>query len=164
MKISLGEVMASKDGKIDFDYEIDLSREIVGGEAVFQDPVRLYGSVESRNEAFLLEGTVETTLTVACARCLKPVRTEQHTDVSLILTRKVANEELDDMIVVDTDELELDDILIPELFLDLNTVVLCRPDCKGICPRCGKDLNEGDCGCSRKEVDPRLAKLAELLK
>ena len=71
---------------------------------------------------------------------------------------------IDDMVVVDTDELELDDILIPELFLDLNTVVLCRPDCKGICPRCGKDLNEGDCGCSRREVDPRLAKLAELLK
>lgn len=164
MKISLGEVMTSRDGKIDFDYEIDLSREQVGGEAIFQDPVRLCGFVASRNEAFLLEASVETVLTVACARCLKPVRTEQYTEVSLVLTRKVANEELDDMIVIDTDEIELDDILVPELFLDLDTVVLCRPDCKGLCPRCGKDLNEGDCGCSRKEIDPRLAKLAELLK
>lgn len=164
MRISLGEVMTSKDKRIDFDYDIDLSQEFVAGEQIFKDPVRICGSIESKNEAFQLEAEISTDLTVACARCLKPVRYEHYTDVSLILTRKVANEEMDDIIVVESDEVEVDDILVPELFLDLDTVVLCDPDCKGLCPKCGHDLNEGDCGCNRKEIDPRLAKLAELLK
>jgi uncharacterized protein len=41
---------------------------------------------------------------------------------------------------------------------------LCRPECKGLCPRCGRDLNEGDCGCDSTEVDGRLAGLAALLE
>ena len=41
---------------------------------------------------------------------------------------------------------------------------LCRPDCRGLCPRCGRDLNEGDCGCSSAEVDSRLAGLASLIE
>ena len=41
--------------------------------------------------------------------------------------------------------------------------VLCSEDCKGLCPKCGRDLNEGECGCDLKEPDPRLAVLAQLL-
>ena len=57
----------------------------------------------------------------------------------------------------------LDEILIPELLLDMEMTVLCREDCKGLCPKCGKNLNDGDCGCDRREIDPRLAVLQEFL-
>ena len=50
-----------------------------------------------------------------------------------------------------------------ELILDMETSVLCQEDFRGLCPKCGKNLNEGDCGCDRREVDPRLSKLQELL-
>ena len=41
---------------------------------------------------------------------------------------------------------------------------LCRPDCKGLCPKCGADLNQADCGCDREVVDPRLAALKDWMK
>ena len=42
--------------------------------------------------------------------------------------------------------------------------VLCREDCKGLCPKCGANLNRGECGCSRREIDPRLAVLQRILE
>jgi len=50
-----------------------------------------------------------------------------------------------------------------EVILDLPSKHLCKDDCKGICFKCGKNLNEGECDCETREVDPRLAKLMELL-
>ena len=55
-------------------------------------------------------------------------------------------------------------LMVPELIMDMEMAVVCTEDCKGLCPKCGKDLNEGECGCNRKEVDPRLACLAALLE
>ena len=49
------------------------------------------------------------------------------------------------------------------LLLDFPTRVLCSEDCKGLCHKCGKDLNEGDCGCDHREIDPRFAVLQQLL-
>ena len=51
---------------------------------------------------------------------------------------------------------DLDEILTTAFVLNMDSKLLCRPDCKGICPRCGKNLNEGACSC-RPEIDPRLA-------
>ena len=48
--------------------------------------------------------------------------------------------------------------------LDMDTKTLCSEDCKGLCPRCGADLNQGPCSCAKKDVDPRLAVLAKLLE
>ena len=66
--------------------------------------------------------------------------------------------------LVEGETFDLDEIIREELILNMDMTVLCSEDCKGLCPRCGKNLNEGDCGCDRTEVDPRLAKLTQLLK
>ena len=58
---------------------------------------------------------------------------------------------------------ELDEILTTAFVLNMDSKLLCKPDCKGLCFRCGKNLNEGDCDC-RPETDPRLAVLGQLLK
>ena len=60
------------------------------------------------------------------------------------------------------DWLNLDDLLETEFILDMPTKFLCREDCKGVCPKCGKNLNDGECDC-RPDVDPRFAALAQLL-
>mgnify|MGYP002624301755 CR=1 FL=1 len=59
-------------------------------------------------------------------------------------------------------ELDIDDLLESVYILSMDRQILCREDCKGLCPRCGADLNEGACGCG-KESDPRLAVLEQLL-
>ena len=56
----------------------------------------------------------------------------------------------------------MDDLLETVYILDMDTKYLCRPDCKGVCPECGQNLNEGPCSC-RKKPDPRLAVLEQLL-
>lgn len=156
--------MASREQRLDFDYDIDLSSEEIGGERPFPEPVRAVGSVETKSGITRLNARIEAHVVTACARCLTPVEYDKDVDVSLILTRSVDNDEMDDIIYVESDEIDLDDLLVPELILDMDIAVLCSEDCKGLCPKCGKNLNEGDCGCDRRVIDPRLAKLQELLK
>ena len=64
--------------------------------------------------------------------------------------------------VLDGDKLDLDETLSTLFVLDMETKFLCTEDCKGLCSKCGANLNHGPCGC-RKEIDPRLAVLEQLL-
>ena len=88
--------------------------------------------------------------------------------MEFLLVKELAGQEEqelpDDMLAIRSDELELDEVLIPELILDMEMAVLCREDCKGLCPKCGANLNRGECGCSRREIDPRLAVLQRILE
>ena len=58
---------------------------------------------------------------------------------------------------------QVDDLVEEDLILDQPSKVLCSEECRGLCPMCGKDLNEGSCDCRRETVDPRLAALQQLL-
>ena len=82
-----------------------------------------------------------------------------------MLVRELSDEENDDgeFVVVPDETLDVDQLVTEDILLDLPSKFLCSPNCRGLCPRCGKDLNEGDCGCEREDVDPRLAVLKELL-
>jgi uncharacterized protein len=60
--------------------------------------------------------------------------------------------------------LDVDEELLEMLEMDFPTKILCREDCAGLCPKCGKNLNLGTCNCVTKEIDPRLAPLAKLLE
>ena len=67
-----------------------------------------------------------------------------------------------DYFLLDNGELDLDEVVNTTFILAMDTTNLCSEDCKGLCARCGADLNLGPCGC-RPEVDPRLAALSQLL-
>jgi uncharacterized protein len=70
----------------------------------------------------------------------------------------------EDYIELADGKLELEETAIEQLMMEFPMKELCSPDCKGLCPKCGKDLNEGECGCVKKEIDPRLAILQKLLE
>ena len=59
--------------------------------------------------------------------------------------------------------LDLEDTVRTDVLLELPGKVLCSEDCKGLCCQCGKNLNEGSCTCEKKQIDPRLAVLSQLL-
>ena len=69
----------------------------------------------------------------------------------------------DDRIEVQGYSLDLDDLIMNDILLELPTKLLCRDDCMGLCPECGKNLNDGTCSCRKETVDPRLAVLKQLL-
>lgn len=168
MLIHLRDLAATPSHRVRFDYTTDLSKEEVGFEYPFRQPVRLAGEITDAAGAVTLRAVVQAHVTTRCARCGEPVEYDKETPVEFLLVKEIAGQEEqelpDDMLAIRSDELELDEVLIPELILDMEMAVLCREDCKGLCPKCGANLNRGECGCSRREIDPRLAVLQRILE
>ena len=98
-----------------------------------------------------------------CARCLAPVDGvfsldfERTVVTEGTLTEQQLEEMSDEYVVLCGSELDVDEPLREELLLSFPLRLLCSEDCPGLCPRCGKPRREGDCGCSEREIDPRLA-------
>ena len=164
MTVNLKDLASSAQERICFDYTIDLSAEEVNFERPFPKPVRVAGQVSGESGMIRLEAQIEAEVHTRCARCARPVVYEKKVPVDFFLVSGAkGSEESDDLIAVEGDEVELDDIAVPELLLDMEMAVLCREDCKGLSPHCGKDLNEGPCGCEPRQIDPRLEALKKLL-
>ena len=81
-----------------------------------------------------------------------------------VLVTSLNREENDELILVEDMRLDLSELAESDIILALPSKFLCRNDCRGLCPRCGKDLNDGDCGCDTRETDPRLESLRQLLE
>jgi len=110
-----------------------------------------------------LSGTISGLYSAACGRCLAPVTQ----GFSLELDLPVENEEAEsdeDVIIAEGKKIDLASLAQETVFTSLPMRLLCREDCKGLCPKCGKDINTGDCACDHKEIDPRLAGLADFFK
>ena len=80
------------------------------------------------------------------------------------LAPSIEGEESDSILPVPDMKLDLDELVYSEVVVSVPMKHLCKEDCKGICEKCGKNLNEGECGCPKREIDPRLSVLADLLK
>ena len=81
-----------------------------------------------------------------------------------VLVEEFTNEDSEDegVFPIEAGAADLEDIVRTVFVLNLDSKLLCKPDCKGICHRCGKNLNDGPCDC-KKEIDPRFAALQQLL-
>ena len=134
----------------DFDFELDLSQEELSGVKPFTTPVRVSGSVGNHTGVVELNAVAEPVLELNCDRCAKPITVPLQIKIFHTLVTHLNDETNDEL------------LLINELRFDLPAKFLCSEDCKGVCPKCGKDLNTGSCSCS-KETDPRLDVLKQLL-
>ena len=128
-------------------------------------PVQVSGIVRNVADALVLEGEAATTLELTCDRCLEPFTQEMRVPVEALLAESLANEagaDNDEIILLEDGAVDLDEVFTTAVVLAMDSKHLCREDCKGLCPGCGVNLNREPCRC-RKEVDPRLAALAQLL-
>ena len=151
-----------------FRFALDLSGLELGGVKPFCAPVQAEAEIGGFAGAVRLLLRVEYTVSMPCDRCGKQTEKSFRREFAHLLVRQLSDEQesatLDEeYIVVPDEQLDLDELLREDILLDLPTKYLCRDDCKGLCPKCGKDLNEGDCGCDRREIDPRLEILKSLL-
>ncbi len=138
-----------------------------GGEEIpFAGPVEVAVEVTATGPgSFWLEGRARGSLVLTCSRCLE--RFAHPIEVTLAETCKMVAQEGaggGDWLPVRGEVLDLRPELAREFFAALPMKPLCRPDCPGLCPVCGRPLEAGACGCRREEVDPRLAALRELLR
>ena len=163
MRLDLRPILRTPGASLPFQFELDLSGLDFSGEKPFAHPVRVGGTVRNMAGALSLEGTAETTLELVCDRCLKPFARELALPVSTLLAEELEDEENDEIVLLEDGEVDAGDLARTAFILGMDTKTLCSEDCKGLCPRCGADLNLGPCGCGR-EADPRLAVPAKLLE
>ena len=146
----------------EFSFELDLSSQELGGTKPFVAPVRVSGSAGNYTGIVEVRAKAEFELETSCDRCAKPITLPQETEIFHTLVTHLTDDSNDELILVNELRFDLDPLITEDIFLDLPSKLLCSEDCKGVCPRCGKDLNQGSCSCE-KEVDPRLAALKQLL-
>ncbi len=145
-----------------FNYELDLSEQELNGSKPFASPVKISGHAGNYTGIVELHATADFTLETACDRCAKPISLPLATKIFHTLVTSLNDETNDELMLVNELRFDLDPLITEDIFLDLPSKFLCGEDCKGICSKCGADLNAGSCSCE-KEVDPRLAALKQLL-
>lgn len=148
----------------DFSHSLDLSSVKFWGERPFSKPVEVNGTAGCRSGIYTVRYAAELETTGTCSRCLVPVtqaisREYEHT----VLVDPEDDDIADDFILAEGGELDLDELVISDLLLDFGGVTLCKEDCRGLCPKCGKNLNEGGCGCVLTEPDTRFGVLRQFL-
>ena len=121
--------------------------------------------INIRNSAglVLFEAKVQYEYVYCCDRCGKEEKRKDACIFRHILVTCLTEDSGDDYIEAPDYKLDTDILLRDDILLELPSKFLCEKTCKGLCPKCGKNLNEGPCSCSAKETDPRLAVLKQLL-
>jgi uncharacterized protein len=111
----------------------------------------------------LLSGVVTAVMEASCARCLAPVRQDFLAEVEYSIVES-ENDSEEDTWIAEGETIDLAAMAEEIVLIRMPLRLLCKEDCQGLCPSCGKDLNDGPCQCDRKEIDPRLAGLADFFK
>ena len=116
----------------------------------------------SKSEA-LLNISGECVYSLPCDRCLKEVEIVQSIEFEHSVLKDGSDKTQEDDEYTIGHEVNVSELIIKELLLNWPDKVLCKDDCKGLCPVCGSDLNSGTCGCDTFVPDPRWAKLKEFM-
>lgn len=126
------------------------------------------GLVTNQGGYMRLEATVTVPYSGTCARCLDAVSGtfvmpfERTVVTEGTLTEEQEEDNVDEYVILEDGFLDVDEAVREALILSFPMRLLCREDCPGLCPVCGKPLRDGDCGCVKKEIDPRWAALASI--
>ncbi len=188
MKLDVTQVLTGRLDKMPFSYRFSPATADLTEDAVIlpddvtipEDGILVTGEIVSVGGYLRLHAEVDADYVTPCARCLDPI----HDTLSFDLDRTVrsgaapethsydADDEewdgvLDDVLYLTDNAVCLDEDILEQILLELPMVAICSDECQGLCPHCGKKVEEG-CDCAEKEaakktIDPRMAKLQELL-
>ena len=167
MILDMRPMLRGETDRIDLDFR--LTPEPTDG-AEFEGDAQVVGNVTDQAGYMRLELTASVLYRAECARCLEPVREtfsvslERTVATADSLSEKQLEENVDEYAVIQDGCLDLGELIREEILLSFPMRILCSPDCLGLCPKCGKPRRMGDCGCPKKELDPRLAILKTLLE
>lgn len=165
MLLGLSKIIDSPGESVTFSTSVDLSDLRYGISCPVSEPVLAQGVIRNTAGVLLMKGSVSTTIHGICDRCATEFDRDIDLPIDVVLVTELSNEENEDEWVfpLEGDSANLDDIVRTVFVLNLDSKLLCRDDCKGLCAACGKNLNDGPCTCE-KELDPRFAALKQLLK
>ena len=164
MRLGLTDIIHSPGATVSFSDSVDLSDLCYGTSFPVCEPVQINGTVRNTAGVLVMKGIIATCLHGVCDRCAADFVRDVEIPVDVVLVEELSNEDSEDEWVfpLEADTADLDDIVRTVFVLNMDSKLLCKPDCKGLCCRCGKNLNDGPCDC-QKEPDPRFAALRQLL-
>ena len=165
MLLGLSKIIDCPGASLPFSVSVDLSDLCYGISYPVTEPVVASGTGRNTAGVLMMDGELTTTIHGLCDRCASPFDREIRFPIHAVLVTELADEENEDEWVfpLEGDSADLDDIVRTVFVLNLDSKLLCKEDCRGLCPRCGKNLNDGPCNC-QKELDPRFAALKQLLE
>lgn len=116
------------------------------------------------NKRLLIQGETEVTIAIPCDRCLETVERifPIIVDKELDLTGNDEEKSMEGSSYIIGTSLDVDQLIFGEILVSWPMKVLCREDCKGICRRCGANLNQTECQCPKTEPDPRMAAIQDI--
>lgn len=164
MRLELSSIIDRPGESITYSTSVDLSDLVYGTSRPVSEPVLISGTVRNTAGVLVMTGRITTRIHGTCDRCAADFDRDVELPVNAVLVSELANEENEDEWVfpLEADTADLDDIVRTVFVLNMDSKLLCRDDCKGLCCKCGKNLNEETCICE-KEIDPRFAALKQLL-
>ena len=134
-------------------------------------PASVNGKIRLAGNEVFVNGHVDTRAQIECDRCLNPIELPVSADFELEYitgseyessgVAELTEAEMS-VSVFDGEAIDVDEIVKEQILLAVPTRMLCREDCKGICPQCGTDRNMGECSCVTNDIDPRWAALKNL--
>lgn len=156
-KLDVSGLLRGETRQVDFDVSVELdSRDF---DVTFPRLPKVRGSVVNMSGYVELSAEISAEYETSCSRCLKDLTEEFTLSIKAPVAESLENMDNEEYIIPDNSLIDLSELVREALILNLPMSHLCREDCKGLCNKCGKDLNSGDCGCVRKEKDPRWAVL-----
>lgn len=144
----------------DLDFEADVFK--------FPEPINVELTATKSGDEIIFQGQVSTLIEAECARCLelfeKPVSSKLQFVVQFLDVDGPEDTGDDDFVVLPrtAEDYDISERVREIILLELPYKPLCDPNCKGLCPMCGENLNERDCGCTQDKKDERWDALREL--
>ncbi len=163
MLINLNKIFTRDEKEKQLCAEFDFSAENISYDAKFEKPVKAVLNLKKGNGEIFIKLCVQATAMCSCARCLKLFEKQFDFTQDFLVTPSILTE-LEPEIPVDGNyTLDVKQLVLQELSLEVPTVLLCKEECQGLCPICGRPMEE-NCGCqSEPQIDPRLLILKQLL-
>ena len=164
MLLGLSQIIDRPGESVSFSTSMDLSDLQYGECFPVTESVTAKGTVRNTAGVLVMTGVIETTIHGVCDRCASDFDADVSFDINVVLVTEFADDGNEDewVFLLNGDCADLEDIVRTVFVLNMDPKLLCSEDCKGLCCRCGKNLNDGPCGC-QKEPDPRFAALRQLL-
>ena len=168
MLIDLSELLSVNDKELDVQADIEMQRftsRMCDYEIVRKEPL-LIKLHNAGKRTFTLETVIDLSMMIPCDRCLEDVKYDMNIKVNKeIDMNESENDKIelsDEQSYISDNCLDIEKLIYNEILVKLPMKVLCSEDCKGICNRCGANLNSQTCNCDTTELDPRMSKIRDI--
>lgn len=163
MKLNLEKLINGLEAFLQIDEKLKIDEGRLDNKVL--SPINIRGTIYAGEDSGVFTGEIVYVFKDSCARCLKNTEVEIVEEFDLPLVREGRTDESSDgtEVLYNEEEILLEDFIYDIIITSSPMRVICSENCRGLCSNCGIDLNNDTCDCETDDLDPRLAKLKELL-